>query len=56
MKKIISIVCLALFITAMGMNLQYAFDGYGIIKNAINMMILADGSGTQNYKQICNRF
>ena len=46
MKKIISIVCLALFVTSMAMNLQYAIDGYGIIKNAINMMILADETGT----------
>lgn len=49
MKKILTILCMALFATAMLMNLQYALDGYGIKSmTTVHAAILAldDDSGT----------
>ena len=47
MKKIFSILLVSVFITAIGMNVQYSLDDYGITQmNSVHKAVLAEETGT----------
>ena len=46
MKKFFGITVIVLCAITLGLNLQYAFDGYGIKTGALHKVVLADGTGT----------
>jgi len=47
MEKILSLICTALFLLGIAMNIQYAANNYDIKKNTIHTVILAqDGTST----------
>lgn len=44
-KRKIQIIGISIFLMTLGMNLQYAFNNYGILSLKFNPAILASGSG-----------
>jgi hypothetical protein len=46
MRKFFGVMVVVVCTMALGLNLQYAFDGYGIKTGALHKIVLADGTGT----------
>ena len=46
MKKMLSIFCAVLFMLGIAANIHYAVEGYGMKKNNLNLVILAENTST----------
>ena len=61
MKKAVFVLGMAVVLTGIGLNIQYAIQGYGITMNSLHSVILAldgtgTGTGTGGHVLYCERF